>query len=171
VRAAQLARKRTTAPSAGEVEGWTIAGAVARQEAQRRGLAAHAYLALVDLTRGDVDEELLARVSQPDDRAELRARLRRLHQGALGDHLRGARHVDREVPITYRDADGRIVHGVIDLLFEDADGTWHVLDWKTDRHPDPERHAPQLAAYARGVQLALGLEQPPRAEAVFLQGE
>jgi ATP-dependent helicase/nuclease subunit A len=42
------------------------------------------------------------------------------------------------------------VTGQIDLLFETED-TMYVVDFKTDRIEEPERHLAQLAVYARAV--------------------
>jgi len=170
VKAAQAARLGTARPSdAGGAHGAGPMGGEGRAAALQRGRAAHAYLALVDLGRDDVDAVLLATLAGADAAVvEVRGWLERFHTSPLAARLRAARRVEREVPLTYRDPDGRTVHGVVDVVFEDASGEWHVLDWKTDRTADRNRHAAQLAAYARGVQLALSLPTPPRAEAVFL---
>ena len=53
----------------------------------------------------------------------------------------------RETPVTYRDRDGTLVEGVLDLAFEDGDG-WTVVDFKTDAEI-----ATALPAYRRQVAL------------------
>jgi ATP-dependent exoDNAse (exonuclease V) beta subunit len=51
----------------------------------------------------------------------------------------------REVPIAWRDADGALLEGVIDLAFETA-GRWTVIDFKTD-----EEFGENEAAYRRQI--------------------
>ncbi|MBL8115431.1 MAG: PD-(D/E)XK nuclease family protein, partial [Acidobacteria bacterium] len=65
-----------------------------------------------------------------------------------------------ELPILFREGDA-LVEGKIDLLFEEEDG-WVLVDWKTDRvDTAAERaareaaYAPQLRAYARGIEALL----------------
>ncbi|MEZ5964451.1 MAG: UvrD-helicase domain-containing protein [Planctomycetota bacterium] len=171
VRAAQAARRRSLRPSAVDDRPgrWPVTGGVAGEAARRRGQAAHAYLAVVDLQRTDVDPDLLAAVSGAEaDRDELYGWLARFHRGDVAAALRSAAWVEREIALTYRDGDGQVVHGIVDVVFADAAGDVHVLDWKTDRDPDPEAHVAQLAAYARGVQAVLGLTRAPTTAAVFL---
>ncbi|RKO26690.1 ATP-dependent helicase [Pseudarthrobacter phenanthrenivorans] len=54
-----------------------------------------------------------------------------------------------EVPVETRVGDV-VVRGRIDAVFQDADGRWDLVDWKTGRRPSGERlrtRAVQLAAY------------------------
>ena len=63
----------------------------------------------------------------------------------------------REVPITWRDPDGLLVEGVIDLAFEQTDG-WTVVDFKTDeefRGNEPA-YRRQVGMYASAIQVANG---------------
>jgi len=53
----------------------------------------------------------------------------------------------REVPVTMQQDDGMLVEGVVDLAFLD-EGTWVVVDFKTDREL-----AVGLDVYRRQVQL------------------
>ena len=53
----------------------------------------------------------------------------------------------RETPLAWREPDGSLVEGVLDLAFEDA-GVWTVVDFKTDAEI-----AGELATYRRQVQL------------------
>jgi ATP-dependent exoDNAse (exonuclease V) beta subunit len=60
-----------------------------------------------------------------------------------------------EVSVGYLRDDGVWVEGVIDLLYRDAAGDWHVVDYKTDRvaddtalHAKFEEYYPQVRAYA-----------------------
>jgi ATP-dependent exoDNAse (exonuclease V) beta subunit len=52
-----------------------------------------------------------------------------------------------------------MVEGVVDLAFL-HDGTWHVVDFKTDRELSKagiDRYTRQVAVYARGIGQATGL--------------
>ena len=53
----------------------------------------------------------------------------------------------RETPVAWRQPDGALVEGVLDLAFEDAGG-WTVVDFKTDAEI-----AAELATYRRQVRL------------------
>ena len=118
---------------------------------------------------------------EPDqlDAALVRGRelLARLQEGPLLERLRAlGPDVARELPVLAPAAGeaGPVgcMAGVIDLLYRDPDdGGWVVADYKTDRARDEneiagllERYAPQGAVYARAVQDALGLPDPPRFE-------
>jgi len=62
--------------------------------------------------------------------------------------------------------DGKWLSGMIDRLHlvRNAEGTpvsAHVIDYKTDHTPDPERHQPQMEDYRQAVALLFGL--PPEA--------
>jgi ATP-dependent helicase/nuclease subunit A len=95
-------------------------------------------------------------------------RLKRHHVFA---DVRAAVDTYREIPFTLKTQQGTI-QGVIDLLYQDAQGGWHVLDWKTEWTPEEEieeraqEHRLQMAVYARAVQRQLGVE--PRIELCFL---
>ncbi|HUF79116.1 MAG TPA: UvrD-helicase domain-containing protein [Thermoanaerobaculia bacterium] len=93
----------------------------------------------------------------------------------------GGRVVARELPVLLppgSPAEGPVgfVSGSVDLLYRDAEtGGLVVADYKTDRVETAEEigersraYAPQARLYARAVQEALGLDQPPRAELWFL---
>jgi ATP-dependent exoDNAse (exonuclease V) beta subunit len=66
-----------------------------------------------------------------------------------------------ELPFTL-DMQGRVLHGIIDLLYQDPSGVWHLLDWKAERVPQvgieavSDQHLGQMAAYARAVEGMLG---------------
>ena len=53
----------------------------------------------------------------------------------------------RETPLAWRQPDGSLVEGVLDLAFEDG-GVWTVVDFKTDAEI-----AGELSTYRRQVQL------------------
>ncbi|WP_107947333.1 helicase-exonuclease AddAB subunit AddA [Lysinibacillus parviboronicapiens] len=56
---------------------------------------------------------------------------------AIGQRFKNAKQIRREMPFTIsrldEDGDAQIVQGIIDCLFEDANGEWVLLDYKTDR--------------------------------------
>jgi ATP-dependent helicase/nuclease subunit A len=58
-------------------------------------------------------------------------------QSAIGKRLMNATHVLKEVPFTLSIqttlGDAQIIQGVIDCMFEEQDGQWVLLDYKTDK--------------------------------------
>jgi len=58
-------------------------------------------------------------------------------QSSIAERLRQATQFLREVPFTYalkdEDGDVQILQGIADGLFQEADGQWVLLDYKTDR--------------------------------------
>ncbi|WP_339215324.1 helicase-exonuclease AddAB subunit AddA [Solibacillus sp. FSL W8-0372] len=54
----------------------------------------------------------------------------------VGQRFKTAKEILREVPFTMslkdEDGDAQIIQGVIDCIFEDAEGKWVLLDYKTD---------------------------------------
>jgi ATP-dependent exoDNAse (exonuclease V) beta subunit len=63
----------------------------------------------------------------------------------------------REVPIVWRDSEGLLIEGVIDLAFEQA-GTWTVIDFKTDEEfrGDEPAYRRQVGMYAAAINAANG---------------
>jgi ATP-dependent exoDNAse (exonuclease V) beta subunit len=63
----------------------------------------------------------------------------------------------RETPVAWRQPDGSLVEGVLDLAFEDAEG-WTVVDFKTDAEMVGElaRYRRQVGFYASVVARATG---------------
>jgi ATP-dependent helicase/nuclease subunit A len=140
----------------------------------------------------------IAQVAVPADRpaalAEAEAVLSDLPGGRLWQRLREIAPgiVARELPLLLApdpaagdvgEGEGRespepvgFISGAIDLVYRDpADDAWVVADYKTDRLAPDEVDAraavytPQGAVYARAVQEALDLPQPPRIELWFLR--
>jgi ATP-dependent helicase/nuclease subunit A len=78
----------------------------------------------------------------------------------LVGRARRARRVWREIPLFFPE-EGRLVEGIVDLVFEEEDGLV-VVDYKTEGLAPGEelaradRHAVQLRAYHRGLRDALG---------------
>ncbi|MCY4072759.1 MAG: UvrD-helicase domain-containing protein [Chloroflexi bacterium] len=85
--------------------------------------------------------------------------------GWLSSARAGHRPVYTELPFVYRTS-GRIIHGVMDLLLQGADGTWAIVDYKTTsiqgtRQTHVRRYTLQLAVYAAAAQARLGLPDLP----------
>lgn len=72
-----------------------------------------------------------------------------------------------ELPFILR-TDKRIIHGVIDLLFQQEDGSWAIIDYKTStvndaRYQDhAKRYHLQIGVYSAAVQQQLGAEVIPQ---------
>jgi ATP-dependent exoDNAse (exonuclease V) beta subunit len=65
----------------------------------------------------------------------------------------------REVPVAWRDANGLLIEGVIDLAFRQAEG-WTVIDFKTDeefRGNEPA-YRRQVGMYASAIRAANGVK-------------
>ena len=78
-----------------------------------------------------------------------------------------------EVPVTLRKGDA-VKHRRIDLLYQDADGNWHIVDWKTGRSasadlPNVTQYLGNLATYALAIEQLLG--QYPEVSLCFLSPE
>lgn len=86
-------------------------------------------------------------------------RVRRSHRY---NSIDGARRRYTEFPFTVVSPVGPL-HGVIDLVYQDAAGSWRVVDWKTEwlkegaaeRQAQIESHLPQLAVAALAAEQAL----------------
>jgi len=67
-----------------------------------------------------------------------------------------------ELPFTLNSPEG-ILHGVIDLLYEDQYGNWHLVDWKTEWTPkekieeNSNFHLQQISIYAYVSRKQIGL--------------
>jgi len=60
----------------------------------------------------------------------------------------------REVPVRIRTTEG-MMHGIIDLVWEDAEDNIHIVDWKSGAF-DPDRHREQIRDYTRSLKQASG---------------
>jgi ATP-dependent helicase/nuclease subunit A len=81
-------------------------------------------------------------------------------ESPLFGRARAASRLFRELPLFFPE-EGKLVEGIVDLVFEEEDGLV-VVDYKTEAVPQGEeavradRHALQLRAYHRGLRDALG---------------
>jgi hypothetical protein len=98
---------------------------------------------------------------------EARELLRRTMQSDVYTWLQQAKHIYRELPFIYK-TDRRTIHGVIDVLLQNPDGSWRLLDYKTSHVPDytpgnqelvvnhARRYHLQIGVYASAVREQLG---------------
>jgi ATP-dependent exoDNAse (exonuclease V) beta subunit len=162
-KAAELGIDTVLAEQASAITILEIPGAANRPRGPRFGSLVHAVLATAPL---DADADLIART------ARIHARL--LNAGA--DEIRGAvevvsavlRHdlvararasasVKRETPVSWVQRDGTLVEGVLDLAFDEGEGTV-VVDFKTDHElaAGESRYRAQLLQYVTAVSRATG---------------
>jgi len=112
-----------------------------------------------------------------------RLMLSRLMTSAIVSDLAEATWLKREVEFAMRwpgadaDSPSPLIRGVIDVLYEDADGGWHILDYKTNDFPahatDEQLLAPyelQLGIYAHAVTEWFG-EAPRELSLIVLRPE
>ena len=73
-----------------------------------------------------------------------------------------SRDVRREEPLVFRSPEGTVIEGVADLAFLDEDGSWVVLDFKTDERPEDHlQYAAQLRLYCAAIEAATGTRARP----------
>jgi ATP-dependent exoDNAse (exonuclease V) beta subunit len=153
----------------------TAASGAARPGGARFGTLVHALLATValDATPAQITEAvgLQARIlGAPAEESEAAmalvvAALAHPLMARARDAWRDGR-CRRETPVAYREADGTLVEGVLDLAFED-EGGWTVVDFKTDVEMAGElaRYRRQVGLYASIVAAATG----EKVKAVLMQ--
>ena len=137
-----------------------------RPSGRRFGTLVHALLASVPLD-GDVSiiqrlatihGRILGASQDEVDAAGESVRVALAH-GIFEDARQAAQQgrCRREVPITWRDYEGLLIEGVIDLAFERA-GAWTVIDFKTDEEfrGDEPAYRRQVGMYAAAVNAANG---------------
>ncbi|MGI9206710.1 MAG: PD-(D/E)XK nuclease family protein, partial [Rhodococcus sp. (in: high G+C Gram-positive bacteria)] len=112
----------------------------------RRGTAFHAWLERrFGATRLlDLDE-----LPGADDEGGDESHFERLQEAFLRSPWAARNPVEVEVPFE-TSLGGTVIRGRIDAVFEDPDGGWTVIDWKTGAEPDADALASvglQLAAY------------------------
>jgi len=149
-------------------------------DAATAGTVFHRCMELLDFADPQPAATLLPRVLAEMDlqidpaalTAELDAMIAALRRHALWHRLTGARRRLAELEFVHL-TDRLELTGVIDLLYQDAEGDWHILDYKSDRVSPPdvpahaERYELQMLIYAAaaGRFLADLPDGPPPAEA------
>ncbi|MFJ7735934.1 helicase-exonuclease AddAB subunit AddA [Lysinibacillus sp. NPDC097287] len=92
----------------------------------------------------------------------------------IGQRFKEAKQIRKEMPFTIsrvdEDGDAQIVQGIVDCLFEDSNGNWVLLDYKTDHiqaHFAEEpalskellgRYAVQLRVYSEAIESILHIK-------------
>lgn len=131
------------------------------------GTAMHRALEILDFRKTSGEELDRAareafRAFSPAVQNEGRALLEAFGKSSVFSRLAGARRLLREIPFILRERHG-LIHGVIDVLFQDAAGQWHVLDYKTAEGSAVKLaesgYETQIRLYAHAVFQILGV--PP----------
>jgi ATP-dependent helicase/nuclease subunit A len=143
-----------------------LARAANRPVGPRFGALVHAVLASVPLD-GDqpaiqrlatihgrvlgAPEEEIAAAAEAVRAALAHAVFADARQAAQGGRCR------REVPVAWRDPDGLLIEGVVDLAFEQGEG-WTVIDFKTDEEfrENEKAYRRQVGMYAAAIRAANG---------------
>ena len=152
-----------------------------RLSGAERGTLMHSIMQNLDL-HGDLTREgLRAQVALMEEKGLIAAghesavnytSIERFCSSAIGQRMKRAARVWRELPFSrmipvgevnpaYSESAEKIfIQGVIDVLFEEADGSLVLLDYKTDRDTAPDkirrRYAKQIELYREAVESILG---------------
>ena len=163
-------------PDPGADDHPATAPAVRRRGGTAVGRAVHAVLELVELDLPEPDRRAAAllplarHAAIAEGVADAADDVAAMAESALGSPsviaAGRAKRCWREVPVAVPLPGDKVLEGFIDLLYEGDDGELVVVDHKTDRDRQPERHRVQLAAYALAVEDAVG-RRPARAVLVY----
>ena len=140
-----------------------LAGAADRPRGPRFGTLVHAILATVplDADRGAIEAvaSMHARIydAAPDEVSAAVLVVESVLAHELIARARRSASVRRETPVSWMQADGTLVEGVLDLAFEERDGIV-VVDFKTDHElaAGEARYRLQLQQYVGAVARATG---------------
>ncbi|MEX0762746.1 MAG: UvrD-helicase domain-containing protein [Dehalococcoidia bacterium] len=138
--------------------------------AGERGRAVHAVLQYANLEAGDNVDELArkyAEFHEIPDQADDVARLARavINSDAIRRAVASGRYwreAPVAVPVDPRNPSAGAIEGIIDLVYEDADGGLVIIDYKTDAvagrtlEEMASPYVPQLGAYAAAVERITG---------------
>jgi ATP-dependent exoDNAse (exonuclease V) beta subunit len=138
-----------------------IPGADGRPKGPRFGTLVHAVLAIVPLEAGeevvrhttDVQGRILG--APADEVVAADAVVRAVLTHELMARARASARLRRETPITWTQKDGMLIEGVLDLAFDEDEGTT-VVDFKTDHElsAGEARYRAQLQKYVDAVAAA-----------------
>lgn len=97
--------------------------------------------------------------------------LRNLTRAPLYEEIQAAQQRYSELPVMLQ-ANHRLIHGSVDLLYQDKAGVWHLIDWKTE-YLDPNQHQEQIQAHKQQLALYVSavhrqIDEPPEAMLCFL---
>jgi ATP-dependent helicase/nuclease subunit A len=87
---------------------------------------------------------------------EARTLLQRAKQSDVYQWMSNAVQIFRELPFVYK-TDKRTIHGVLDVLFQNPDGSWTVLDYKTSRVEGYSGDPQLIVDHARRYHLQVGV--------------
>ncbi len=130
----------------------SVEKAAGRSAGPRFGTLVHTILRDVSLDGKDIDQlakvhgRIFGATAQEIEHAASAVAAALKHP--LLERARQSKTCRRELPILLKLEDNRILEGVIDLAFEE-NGTWHVVDFKTDTElgPNRKRYENQLRWY------------------------
>jgi ATP-dependent exoDNAse (exonuclease V) beta subunit len=145
------------------IEVLQIPGMEGRPKGPKFGTLVHAVLAIVPL---DAGEEVVRRTAEvqgrvlgcPDQEVVAAASVVcAVLRQPLMKRARVSTRLRRETPITWTQKDGMLIEGVLDLAFEEDEGTT-VVDFKTDHElsAGEARYRAQLQKYVDAVAMATG---------------
>jgi ATP-dependent helicase/nuclease subunit A len=148
-----------------------------KTSALERGTRVHELLERADFTAAPATEarRLVTLIDDvdADEAAKIEGLLRNVLADPLIDRVRGARTVEREYSF-FLNLAGATVQGVIDLVFEDANGHGVVVDYKSNDLTASGRvdtltelYRPQIELYALAAKRA-GLVEPAEGTLYFL---
>ncbi|SDM44761.1 DNA helicase/exodeoxyribonuclease V, subunit A [Psychrobacillus sp. OK028] len=144
------------------------------------GTAVHAFMQNVDLQEEKNEEQVLLFAERLAEReiltkaeqaAIVPSKIVPFFRSDIAERLRNAKEVMREFPFTYAledgDGDKQIIQGVVDCLFLESDGSWVLLDYKTDKvkhlvkdesllqQEMQKRYQIQLSLYSKAIEAIL----------------
>ena len=177
-------RSRDRGPGIGDSVGNVSTGTAAsgttpprRLTALERGTRVHELLERADFSAPSAAEagRLVRQLDDvsSDESDRIEGLLRNILSDPLIGRVRAAPRVEREYPF-FLDLDGTTVQGVIDLVFQDAEGRGVVVDYKSNDLAGPRRletltelYRPQIELYALAAKRA-GLIVPDEGTLYFL---
>lgn len=122
------------------------------------GTAFHSVMQYLDFHHPETNREMLLekayRSTGKEDKNRARTMLLAFIQTPLFAELQQAERIERELPFLLNERHG-LIHGILDLLFQDRQGQWHILDYKTGKG-DEEKvktsgYQRQMELYAHAV--------------------
>lgn len=157
--------------------------------APQRGTALHKVLQYIRLEKTGSAQEITGEIARLVEQQFLTAeegrsadagKLARFFASPLGKELLTAPVLEREFKFSlllpgeefFPDAQGEKVlfQGVIDCWFENEHGIT-IVDFKTDRVPQPEQYRPQVEGYSKALELILGRPVARRTLYFFATGQ
>lgn len=157
--------------------------------APQRGTALHKVLQYLDFKKTGSEEEINGEIERlvnkqfitvEEGHSADTSKLAEFFASPLGRELLAAPTQEREYKFSllipgeefFPGAEGEeiLFQGVVDCWFEDENGVT-IIDFKTDREPDPEQYRPQVEGYARAMEELLGKPVARKALYFFATGQ